>query len=370
MIRPLTVGMSPAFFYEGDWLLRAQLKCLSEQKARDFTVMLIDAHWQKRKGYMPELAERYKLDIVHVPYLPNQHVAKRLDCAIFNAPYCYSESSRIVRLSCWRFVRPNFTEECLNSKTNVDFRFHSCAPKDATHTHPETNHDTSIWNFGSDEVHWDAVPKRAGEPGATWGSDSDRDGEAELFPKNCYGNYMVFRDQWLRINGTNECHTNTCHYEDMDFCLRARNAGMICSRKAHLKIRLHHMYGPYSGRANVQPDNSLKHNCQACEKACEVLEPKRFDWERRAACGELDLFEEERAWVCKTCHLCGPMYSKDPNEHLGKIVERQIVTAPIIGKYKLGRNLTALAGVMDGKSLAEKVQIYNDSWTNPAYYRR
>ena len=35
-MKPLTVAMTPSFFYEGDNLLRAQLKCLSKQKAKDF----------------------------------------------------------------------------------------------------------------------------------------------------------------------------------------------------------------------------------------------------------------------------------------------------------------------------------------------
>jgi len=84
----------------------------------------------------------------------------------------------------------------------------------------------------SDVVDWSAVPSRAGEKGATWGRDSDADEPTALFPRNAYGNYMVFRDQWLSINGTNEAVTNTCHYEDIDFCVRARNAKLVCSRKA------------------------------------------------------------------------------------------------------------------------------------------
>lgn len=359
--------MTPAFFYEGDFLLRAQLRCLSEQEFKDFDVLLIDPHYSKRVGYMNELRERYKLNIVHVPYMPNPNVAKRLDCAIFNAPYCYSESPRIVRYSCWRFVRPEFTRQCVASKTNVDFRFHSCSPKDKEHTHPETNHDTSIWDFGSDEVRWQNIPRRSGMPGATWGPDSDSDEPDGLFRSNCYGNYMVFREQWVGINGCDETWSATAHYEDMDFCIRAANAGMRCERKAFTLFRLHHLYGPHSGRANVFPDHSCKPNCAACEKACEVIEPNRFDLRRRIGLGEVDVIG--LVWVCKTCHLCGPVYSKDCGEHTGSIKSSGMTQATVIPKYKIGRRLRVLINDMDRQPLSEKIRIYNDSWVNPKYYQ-
>jgi hypothetical protein len=365
-MKSLTVSMTPAFYYEGDWLLRAQLRCLSEQVAKDFTVLLIDPHFSKRNGYMDELRQHYKLDIVHVPYTPNQNIAKRLDCAVFNAAYCYSESPRIVRYSCWRFVTPDFTKCCLESKGNVDFYFHSCHPKSAPHA--ETNHDTTIWNFGSDRVDWNAIPKVAGRPGATWGVESDKDSPSTLFPVNGYGNYMVMREQWLGVNGCNEAQCNTAHYEDMEFCIRARNAKLQCERKAHKLYRLHHWYGSFSGRANLKPDHDFKKNCGACEKASQTLEPNRFDWPRRAAAGEIELFERDRAWVCKACFLCGPMYSKDPSEHLTAISRRGITQAPIIPKYKIGRNIRILTADMDGKSLADKIEIYNRSWTDRRYY--
>jgi len=234
---------------------------------------------------------------------------------------------------------------------------------------PETNHNIAIWDMRSDVVNWDAVPSRAGEKGATWGHDSDMDEPATLFPKNAYGNYMVFRDQWLAINGTNEAVTNSCHYEDMCFCVQARNAGMQCSRKAHKLYRLHHWYGSHSGRANIVPDVQFKKPCAACEMASGVLEPNRWDWIGRAARGELELFERDRAWVCKTCFLCGPMYSKDPVEHLGAIETRGITQAPILTKYKIGRNLRILARDMDGKSLAEKVEIFQLSYSDERYYQ-
>lgn len=368
MTRPLTVAMTPAFFYTEDFLFKAQLRCLSEQTNKEFGVLVVDPHYSRRKDYMPALAAEYGLAITHVPYHPNTLIAKKLDCAIFNAPYLYSESPRIVRFSCWRFVRPDFTDACLTSETNVDFRFHSCEAPTEELKHPETNHNTAIWDMRSDAVDWDAVPSRAGEKGATWGRDSDADEPAALFPRNAYGNYMVFRDQWLSINGTNEAVTNTCHYEDIDFCVRARNANLVCSRKAHKLYRLHHWYGGHSGRANIVPDVQFTKPCPACQEACSMLEPNRFDWERRAAIGELELAEHDRAWICKTCFLCGPMYSTDPAEHVGVIEKREITQAPVFPRFRIGRNLRTLAGDMDGKSLQEKVEIFNRSYSDERYY--
>lgn len=370
MTYPLTVSMTPAFYFEGDWLLRAQLRCLSEQKSKDFDVILIDPHFSIRSVYMAELAEKYRLNIVHVPYRPNQSIAKRLDCSVFNAPYCYSESPRIVRYSCWRFVRPDWTEICLNSKTNVDFYFHNCQPKDPNgkDSNEITNHDERIWKFGSDHVHWDQIPKHAGLPGAAWGKESDFDSPEALFPPNCYGNYMVFRDQWLAINGNDEVFTNTAHYEDMDFCIRAANSGMKCERRAHKLYRLHHNYGTHSGRANILPDHEFKRNCDECEKACAINEPNRFNLKERIQKGELQLFTGPKVWVCKTCHLSGPIYHANCGEHTEYIRHSKRTRSAIIPEFKIGRNLNILTSDMDGKSLTEKVAIFNDSWTNPKYY--
>jgi len=179
---------------------------------------------------------------------------------------------------------------------------------------------------------------------------------------------MVFREHWLAINGTDETFTNTVHYEDMDFCLRARNAGLQCSRKAHQLYRLHHWYGAHSGRANIRPETEFKPNCPACEAACAVLEPNRFDLQARLNRGEIDVFDSQGLWVCKTCHLCGPVYHRDYGEHTGHVERTGRTRAVILPQYKIGRNLRILAADMDGKSLSEKVDIYNRSWTAPKYY--
>ncbi len=330
MARPLTVGMTTAFYLPGDMLLRAQLRCLSEQSEKDFDVLVADHHYEKRKGYMPELAEKYKLNIVHVPYRPATHVAKKLDCAAFNAPYCFSESPRIVRYSCWRFVRPDFTKICLESSTNVDFRFHSCEPKNRKpqfrDDNSATDHDMEIWDMKSDFVNWNAIPKKSGEPGASWGPDADSDAPAELFYKNCYGNYMVFRDQWLNVNGTDETWSSLAHYEDIFFCVTARNNKMVCKRVAHKLYRLHHFYGQHSGRANISPDVEFTKPCAQCEAASNVLEPKRFNIKARVAVGEIELLESKGVWVCKTCFLCGPIYHTGCHEHVEHHLERNRMT--------------------------------------------
>lgn len=366
MWKELTVSLTPAFMMEGDNLLRAMLRCLSEQEYKDFTVLIVDHHYNTRVKYMDELAAHYKLQIVHVPYMPNPYIAKKLDCSIFNAPYCYSESPRIVRYSCWRFVTPDWTKLCVESKTNCDFYFHSCEAPTLDRYNEKTGHDNGIWNGENDIVNWNNVP-RVGQKGATWSYHSEVDAPETLFPKNAYGNYMVFRDQWMSINGCNEAF-NTTHFEDMDFTLRARNAGMTCERKALKLFRLHHQYGSHSGRANIVPDYTFKKPCEACQKASNVIEPNRYDLQRRLKGGEIEIFPDGRTWVCKTCYLSGAAYDADCGEYTNWLEDAKIIQAPIINKYRIGRNLRTLVADMDGKSLQEKYEIYCDSWQNEKYY--
>lgn len=369
MSRPLTVSMTPAFMMPGDMLLRAQLRCLSEQAAKDFTVLIVDHHYSKRVGYMDELRAKYKLDIVHVPYAPNPHVGKRLDCAIFNAPYLYSESPRIVRYSCWRFVKPDFTKVCLESPTNVDFYFHSVKAPSLEYAHPKTDHNMLVWDMASDRVNWAEMPVKHSDPGATWGTASDSDEPAGLFRRNCYGNYLVFRDQWLAINGCEEAITSCVHWEDQDFCIRARNARMVCTRKHGLLYRLNHHYGGFAGRANIPPDQEFKKPCDACAKAYDVLEPNRFDLKKRVAAGELDLFADGTVWVCKTCLFAGPVYHANEAEYLDVIENKKRTQSNTIAEYKLGRRLRRLAGDMDRKPLARKIEIFNESYSSERYYQ-
>ncbi len=370
-IYPLTIAMTPSFIFEGDWLLRAQLKCLSEQTFKDFDVLLIDSHYSKRMGYIHELRDTYKLDIVHVPYTPNLRVAKKLDCAIFNAPYLYSESPKIVRYSCWRFVRPLFAEVCANSNMSVDFRFHNVEPPSRDCKHAMTNHDARIWDMRSDKVNWDLIPGKSGQPGASWGADSDFDARPTIFPLNCYGNYMVPREEWFRINGCDEAIFNSEHWEDQDFCNRAHRAGIPAWRKAHVMYRMHHLYGGNAGRSNLIPDwGEFRPLCDKCNAVEHNPKPDRRDLKRRIANGELSVFGFGRTWVCNECYYCGPIFHSDESEYWNHLAQFEVTRSNIIGgDFQLGRNLEAVAHDMDGKPLWKKVEIFNESWENPKYYQ-
>lgn len=368
MTYPLTVAMTPAFFYPGDNLLRAQLRCLSEQTFKDFDVLLVDSHYEKRKGYMGELAEKYKLNIVHVPYTPNLNIAKRLDCSIFNAPYCYSESPRIVRFSCWRFVRPSFTEVCASASHSVDFFFHNVEPPTRDSMHPTTNHDARVWGWESDEVHWDAIPTKGGDPGASWTSHSDKDQNLQPFPLNCYGNYMVPRQDWLAINGCDEAIFSSEHWEDQDFCLRANLAGLKCERKAGQMYRLHHLYGAHSGRSNLLPDwGEFRPICAKCIAVEYTPKPDRRELKRRLRESEITIYGA--VWVCNDCSYAGPVFHSDEGEYPNYVRRHKKIRANIIKEKLIGRNLRILADDMDGKSLQEKVEIFNRSWTDERYYQ-
>lgn len=370
-IFPLTVAMTPSFRFNGDddTLLRAQLRCLSEQEFKEFDVLLVDCHYQKRKGYISELAERYKLNLVHVPYLPNLQAAKKLDCAIFNAPYLFSESKKIVRYSCWRFVRPQFTKICVESNFCVDFYFHNVSPPTKAEAHHVTDHNINVWDMESDMVYWSAIPTRAGQRGASWGSESDKDSGPMMFPLNACGNYMVPREEWLRVNGCDEAIFSSEHWEDQDFCQRANNAGMMAMRKAHQMYRLHHWYGGHSGRSNELPDfGEFRKICKLCEAAEYTQKPNRRELKRRIRMNEVSL-PNANAWVCNTCHYCGPVFHEDEGEYHAYLRRNKVTRSNIIPQFKLGRNLSILAGDMDGKSLPQKVEIFEGSWQNERYYQ-
>lgn len=366
----LTVAMTPAFYFEGDWLLRAQLRCLSEQTFKDFEVMLIDPHFSSRNLHMEGMADHYGLNITHIPYFPNLNAARKLDCSIFNAPYLFSESPNIVRLSCWRFVRPDFTKICAESNISVDFYFHNVEAPTRDSMHIVTNHDARIWDMQSDVVHWDKIPAKAGRPGASWGADSDNDRAPTVFPLNAYGNYMIPRREWLRLNGCDEVIFSSEHWEDQDFCNRAHRAGIPCKRVAHKMYRMHHLYGGHAGRANTIPDfGRFREMCPKCTAVEHDPKPERRDLKRRMANGELLVFGFGRAWVCKECLYSGPVFHADEGEYFKHLEQYGVTRSNILPTVKLGRNLQAVADDMDGKSLGAKLEIFRDSWNNPKYYQ-
>ena len=221
-IYPLTIAMTPSFWDDNHMLLKTQLNCLSKQTVKDFAVYLVDPHYRKRKNIIPELAEKYKLKIIHIPYEPNIHIAKRLDCAIFNAAYCYSRSPRIVRYSCYRFVRNNFVEKIMSVPERVNIDFYSLNVGPCMIEEQNRKNDLSIiykkhkivWDFNSDEVNWDNIPNYPGMDIhgnfigdeklslARWGPESQKETGIIPVPLNCYGNIMWWRENWLNVTGT------------------------------------------------------------------------------------------------------------------------------------------------------------------------
>ena len=369
MSYPLSVSMTPSFYDAEHMLLRAQLKCLAQQTVKDFDVWLVDPHYSKRKTVVPELAQRFGLDIKHVPYWPCTRVAKLLDCAVFNAAFCYSQSPMCARFSCYRFVRPCFVETVLSAPegVNVDFFFHAVGPD----LLGDTDKHKAVWDFGSENVNWAAVPTETGYDSqgrvvperslARWYSDSDQDTPVITVPDNLYGNIAWLRKQWLAVNGTNEVVTNTVHWEDIDFDVRAGLAGQKVVRRAHVMYRLYHQYGAFSQRSNVEVD-------VPCRKPCERCEWMRHDFilrlpVRLRLC-EVDVYEPWGIWLCRTCQLSGPV-----EPYTERIRQLSLQQAPILVDARIGRNLRRLAEDMDKQTtLKGKVDVFNGSWDSPRYY--
>lgn len=362
-VRPLSIGMTPSFYTEDNALLKMQLNSLSKQIFKDFDVWLIDVHYDKRKNIVPELAELYKLDIKHIPYRPNQNIAKKLDCSIFNAIYCYSQSPRIVRFSCYRFVREDFTELCNEQENliNVDFYTHNIRPKDDS----EKELFSKVWDNKSENVNWSLVPKDCNTILAAWTKESDIDRPKTIHPPNCWGNFMIWRQNWLSINGTDEVFSNTDHYEDIILNIRAKKVGFQTKRWAHKMYRLHHFYGAFSQRANVQPDYPCKQMCDKCkitsvDKGRELI-PDRINKK------ELIPFYDEQIVVCNDCGLSGPMVK---SSDYVEFVRQNKIYSTILPSVKIGRNLQILSEDMDKvSSLESKFDIFNNSWENERYYK-
>lgn len=366
-IKSLTVAMTPAFWDDNHYLLKMQLKTLSTQRDKDFDVFIIDPHYNKRKNIIPELAEYYKLDIKHIPYIPNTRIAKKLDCSIFNAAYCYSQSPRIVRFSCYRFVRDNFTELCnlAENMINVDFYTNNIRPDYNIESQVKRFHD--IWNFNGDEINWNLVPNDCNDELAAWTKESDIDTEIVPHPGSCWGNYMIWRDNWLSINGTDEVFSNTDHYEDIVFNARAKRAGFKTKRRKAVMYRLHHQHGAFSQRANKETDVPCKVMCDKCKKTTSVNEGRKLV-PHRIFDNELKYFPEDMIVVCNTCGLSSP--STDSTTYCN-FVKNNRIYATILPEVKIGRNLQILCEDMDKcGSLESKVEIFNDSWENPRYYQK
>lgn len=377
--------MTPAFFDKEHILLRAQLKCLSLQTVKDFDVCMIDPHYLKRKDIIPELAERFGLDIKHVPYTPNTRIAKRFDCSIFNAAFLFSDAEVNARFSCYRFVRPNYVETILSAPPGVNVDFHMLAVGPCAKDGPEKyEKHKEVWDFNGEDVNWDAVPKSSSygsdgqplenpeNPAASWFPESDLDTDVIPVPMNCYGNIAWIRSKWLEINGTNEVITNASHWEDLDFDSRANRAGHVVVRRTGILYRLFHMYGGFSQRSNVEVDVPLKPSCSGCDRLLGNTHDGEYGsrLEDLMSSGKIDEYESILAWVCKTCLLSGPIYGATGiMPYFEGLAQRGIVRAPTVKDHMIGRNLQALADKMDSEAtLQGKVGVFNDSWDNPYYY--
>ncbi|MAE81235.1 MAG: hypothetical protein CMB80_00760, partial [Flammeovirgaceae bacterium] len=387
---PVSVSMTPAFWDDDQLLLKSQLKCLSDQTVDYFDVWMFDSHYEKRKDIVPELADRYSLDIKHVPYIPAIHISKKHDCSIFNAAFVYSPSPMNVRLSCWRFVTPTFIETIMSAPrgVNVDFYFLNVGPDygETTKGLVESNHKR-VFDFDREEIDWSFIPERSASlpdgskilelPNSlgNWPEEFDTDSEIMDAHHGMCGNIAWNREQWIYdLNGTNEVITNASHWEDMDFGNRARLAGHRIIRRTRQMYRLHHMYGSYQHRSNVETDYPYIFNCSRCDWTYnEDFDKMALKLIERRDLGEIEFFEDCVAWVCKHCLLSGPII-KDTGEHpivqyFNDVEEYNGARSPVIKKYKIGRNLPVLVEKIDKEiTLQGKFDVFNDSWENEYYY--
>lgn len=412
----LTVTMTPAFFDSKHMLLRTQLNCLSKQTCKDFNVLLVDPHYKSRKRIIPELAEHYGIDILHMPYKPATHVSKTIDCAIFNTGMLMSNSDRNVRYSCYRFLRPNFVESIYSAPKNINMEFYSLnvgpdiyeqqmldeewkkyedngiilnkQQKQEVRVKIYQKHK-EVWNFESDEVNWNKIPdqngngimslKRWGNPGMPGGmQDSD-----DLPPKGTdivnvstdfYGNIMWWRNNWLSINGVNEVLFNNLHWEDLEFSARAAVAGQKAMRRTHIMYRLFHFYGEYSQRSNKEVDYPLTKRCIKCNDI--------WDNKTRVGPGFKGLIDSYRVRInidatrivrdnlcyiyCNDCKCILPDVDKE-DDFISSIFNHKITKAPI-NVIGMGRNLNILADDLDKlTSWDDKVNVFNESWNKKRY---
>jgi len=398
---PISISMTPSFYSDDDFILITQLKHLSRQTVKDFDVWLFDIHYRKRKNRIPELAEKLKLDIKHVPYLPQTNVAKRLDCAIFNTGYLFSKSKRNIRLSCYRYVRENFIERTLEipEEKNVDYYFHTLGPDVSERkelmeqglTFTEANYKCKrhldIFDYENFDINWDLIGKEGlwDEEGLViregfdnppnsyqfWACSYDKD-NLDSQCKGCFGNIGWNRDNFLAINGTNEVITNFIHFEDLDFTVRADLAGQRVARLSNLMYRVHHAYGSFSQRSNVNPDTPFMPLCPRCvNQVAEEFSNMQPILYHRVASNQFHVEFDDNVLICKTCKLVYPIVKKSYDEIWHYYHNNNVTQAPILEKYKIGRNLRILAEDLDKQTtLQDKIDIFADSWYNERYYKK
>ena len=351
---PLTYAVTLADWTPQQDMLRMMLRCLGDQTCQDFDVILADHHYDARKSSVDELSKNYKFKIHHIPIIPAPHVAKHyIDCSVFNVGWILSDAERCIRYSEWRFLDPKLTETILDEPKELflDFYFHNIqeTPK--------------LWNRETGLIKWEEVPLF-----------NDPDTDIEQIPLNCYANNTTSREQWAKVNGFNEVDFNFFHWEDIDYNARCRNSGFRGKRLSNMMFRIDHPYGLEPNRANRPCEKPFKQPCDSCEDLIHYVRyhigtPTHKEWGSIFAARHSQVSIVERGFkkwaICNKCNFIIPILD---TEDLAEYILRDgNYTKSPINVNGSGRNLQTLIDDLKGKSMATKLQIYEDSWTNERY---
>lgn len=341
----ICVAMTPAYILPYDSLLVAQLKALARQTYQDFEVLLVDPHYQKRKSFIPQVAQNLKLNLIHFPYIPATHVAKNFDCAIFNTPFVLTTRPKVARLSDYRYVRPTWIETMMQYPVAQPLDFY----------YNNLNIDSYLDYDLRDFVNLHQIPP------------TDDNLYQTTDPLDCKGNICYPVDKWLELNGADETISNVYHWEDYEFNLRANNAGYQVARIPNQLFRFHHLYGGEVGYANAAPDVPQTRRCPVCDIATHtynVTENMRV----ANITGMYEIYTEEghRFFRCPRCLLCSILNSE---EYVNEVrASRRIRSGIGWNRGLTGRNLRILReDIQKAKSLGEKAAIFANSWTNARY---
>lgn len=357
-MKPLTIGITLATWQDSHILLRMMLNSLSQQTVKDFDIIIVDHFYENRIEAVKELAEHYKLDILHMPFIPATHYAKRyMDMSVFQTAFVMSESERVCRLSEYRFVSPEFVERILATPGNLDFFYHDLAGA-----------SFDVWDEESDFINWRKVPFFP----QTQVID-------EPYPLNAYGNYCHVREQWLAINGFQD-NLGPFHWEDQDFNARASKVGQRSSRLPNLMFRIYHTYPSNQQRATRPLLHPFKDVCGKCQQTVDRFyaewKPgyndshwsKYFMYRDRSEIS----YEEQQGFLwlqCNECKFTLPILENGDVQ--GILLGMPDYKQSPIGLFgNVGRNMRTLSEDLRGKSWSDKIVIHEDSWTNPKYYQQ
>jgi hypothetical protein len=89
--------------------LQSQLKWLSEQRYKEFTVIAMDSFYHKNK-YQPWINVKYPFKFYHVPIVHNIRISKRCDYSIKNNLALLSPTKEFIFLSDTSYPSPLFTK--------------------------------------------------------------------------------------------------------------------------------------------------------------------------------------------------------------------------------------------------------------------